>query len=138
MTPTEVRLEREKLALEREMLTLERERLSAEREQWHSESEWRGQVTNGLHVGVGILGLAVAVALLLGGIAGYNAGLDTGRSQIPLPRTVRVSSQFLRMLSRTVYAPVRRPPAPPPNFDYFALYKRPRDARAAGNLAIVR
>ena len=138
LTPTEVRLEREKLALEREMLSLERERLAAEREQWRTESEWRGQVSTGLHVGVGILGLAVAVALLFGAVAGYNAGLDAGRSQIPLPRTVRISNQFLRMLSRTVYAQVRKPPAPPPDFDFFALYRRPRDAEAAGNLAIIR
>jgi len=139
LSPVEVRLEREKLQLELEMLTFERERLAAERASWRVERETRGQVTTGLHVGVGILGLAVGVALLLGVVAGYTTGLDTGRSQVPLPRTVRIGNQFTRMLARTTFAPAQRPKQPPPpDFDFFSQHKRPREAQAAGNLVIIR
>ncbi len=139
LSQVEVRLEREKLQLEREMLAFERERLEAERASWRIERETRGQVTTGLHVGVGILGLAVGVALLLGVVAGYTTGLDTGRSQVPLPRTVRIGNQFTRMLARTTFSPAQRPrQSPPPDFDFFSQNKRPREAQAAGNLFIIR
>lgn len=138
LTPTELRLQRERLALESEMLTLERERLAAERKQWQTESEWRGQSSNGMHVSAGILGLAVAFALLLGGLAGFNGGLETGRTQVPLPSKVRVGRHFLQLLKRTVYQPKPSPAVAGPGFDFFALYKRPADAKAAGNLTLVR
>jgi hypothetical protein len=140
MTPTEVRLDREKLILEREKLTLERERMAAEREQWKREREWRDKAPTGMHVGAGILGLAVLVALLLGGFLGYNSGYESGASQVPEPKKVLVGHQFLRMLSRTVYAPraADRGVVKAPGLDLESLYKRPPDTHAFGNLIILR
>ncbi len=136
-TRSELRLEREKLAIERERLELERDRLTSERDQLKSEREWQGQAT-GLHVGVGIFGLAVATALLVGGLVGFNAGLEAGRQQAPLPRHVVVGRHFLELLART--AP-RVPTVPPPDaekLDLLARYQRPPGKSAAGNLTIVR
>ena len=140
MTESQVRLEREKLALEREMLALERERMEAEREQWKRERELLGETTSGLHVGLGVFGIAVAVALVVAGMIGFNSGLEAGRHQAPLPRHVVVSREFLNLLART--QPLPRPPDPRtetrPGFDWLALYRRPPEARGAGNILLLR
>lgn len=140
LTESQIRLEREKLALEREMLALERERIEAEREQWKHERELLGESASGLHVGLGVFGMAVAVALVLAGLIGFNAGLEAGRHQAPLPRHVVVSREFLNLLARTQPLP---PPEKPragarPGFDWLSLYRRPPEARGAGNLPLLR
>ncbi len=136
-TYSELLLEREKLAIERERLELERDRLTSERDQLKSEREWQGQTT-GLHVGVGIFGLAVATALLVGGLVGFNAGLETGRQQAPLPRHVVVGRNFLELLARTAPRVPSEPAPPAEGLDLLARYRRPPGQAAAGNLAIVR
>ena len=144
MSATDVRLEREKLVLERERLALERERMESEREQWRTERELLGQASSGLQVSVGIFGLAVAAALLIAGLIGFNSGLEAGRHQAPLPRHVVVSQQFLDLLARTPrvsapeLSPSRRMAGESENFDWFALYQRPQQDRAAGNLLLLR
>ncbi len=137
-TSSELRLEREKLAIERERLELERERMASERDQLKAERDWQGQ-SSGLHVGVGIFGLAVATALLVGGLVGFNAGLETGRQQVPLPRHVLIGRNFLELLARTApRMPEPRAAADDETLDLLARYKRPPDQAAAGNLTLVR
>lgn len=137
---TQLRLEREKLVLERERLALERERMESEREQWRAEREMLGQASSGLHVGMGVFGLAVAVALVVAGLVGFNAGLETGRNQAPAPRYVLVGRKFQELLARTQRLPPPSDPTagPADGFDGLALYRRPPQARAFGNLPILR
>ncbi len=141
MTEVQLRLEREKLGLEREMIALERERMAAERVQWRTERELLGQATSGLHVGMGVFGLSVATALVVAGVVGFNAGTEAGRHQAPLPRHVVVGRQFLDLLARTQPLPAAgavSSTSAAESFDALALYRRPKDAGAAGNLVITK
>lgn len=138
MTGEQLSLEREKLTLEREMLALERERMAAEREQWKQERELHGEVASGLHVGLGVFGIAIATALVVAGLIGFKSGLETGRFQAPPARHVVISREFMQLLDRT--RPLPQPVTwldPQPAFDWLALYSRPPETRYSGNLILI-
>ena len=144
LSASELRLEREHCALEMERLALERDRLETERLRLERERELYGGGSNALHVGIGVLCLAVAVVLALGLLFGYDAGLEAGRLQAPAPRKVLVSGAFLDLLRATpsgaaVFAAPAAEPAPasrtPP---WVSLYARPASSAAFGNLPLLR
>ena len=124
-TATELRLEHEKLALEREMIALERERMAADRAQWALENDWQKKAASGLQVGVGILGLAIAVSLLLGVVVGYRTGFRKAEALAQTPRPIEISKEFLTLLQRTQFPEAQSPQAITnvPPFDFFENYK---------------
>ena len=97
----DVRIEKEKMSIERESLALERERVQALLERLRIEREWSGD-SDALHVGIGILGLAVAVALVLGAVIGYRTGFDSGFLRNPRPRKVVIGKKVVNMLAITL------------------------------------
>lgn len=143
LSASELRLERERCALDMERLALERERLETERMRLERERELYGSGgSNALHVGLWVLALAVFVTLALGLLFGYTAGVDSGRSEVPPPRKVLVSSEFIRAL-RTGADDASRPAAPSEKSrvaasPWFTLYSRPASDAAFGNLVLVR
>ena len=100
LTTNDLKLEQEKLALEREMIALERERMEADRKQWALENNWQKKSASGLQVGMGVLGLAIAVALALGVVAGYRTGYRKAEKDIQTPRPIAwwVSKEFIAQL----------------------------------------
>lgn len=144
LSASELRLEREHCALEMERLTLERDRLETERLRLERERDLYGGGSNALHVGIGVLCLAVAVVLALGLLFGYNAGLESGRLQAPAPRKVLVSDTFLRLLRETpsgtgAFAPPADTPVSASSTpSWVSLYARPAYSVAFGNLPLIR
>lgn len=144
LSASELRLEREHCALEIERLALERDRLETERLRLERERELYGGGSNALHVGIGVLCLAVAVVLVLGLLFGYNAGLEAGRLQAPAPRKILVSGAFLDLLRETpsgaaAFAPPAAAPAATPGTPpWVSLYARPASSAAYGNLPLLR
>ena len=139
LSATELRLERERCALELERLALELERLRLERER-----DLYGNGSNALHVGMGVLALAVVVVLALGLLFGYNAGIESGRLQAPAPRKVVVNGAFLDLLRQTPSGTMAFAAAEPSGdggarrLPWVTLYSRPASSAAFGNLPLIR
>ncbi len=147
LSEAELKIARERFALDRDLLALDRERLEAERESLEHTRTLYGTTSNALHVSVTLFAVTVLAGIFLGGLLGFNSGVDVGRDQAPPPRKILIGKSFLELLRKTAL-PMDAPApdegvaedalVPEPPARWFTIGSRPVSCRAAGNMLLVR